>query len=204
MSYLQRYLHITPQEKRESGALAFYSMLDHIAKTAPSVVCSIVQELRDQSNHLKMIASENYSSLAVQMAMGNLLTDKYAEGHPYHRFYAGCDNVDNIEADAVNELKVLFNCEHAYVQPHSGADANLVAIWAAITHLVQDPELEKMGKKSLDELSEKEFEALRQKLINQSILGMGLGSGGHLTHGYRHNITDLFSCVRGGIGLQSD
>ena len=62
--------------------------------------------------------------------MGNLLTDKYAEGYPHHRFYAGCDNVDTIEAEAAQLACELFGAEHAYVQPHSGADANLVAFLA--------------------------------------------------------------------------
>src|SRR6185312_11177988 len=99
------------------------------------------QELKDQRTYLKMIASENYSSYAVQLAMGNLLTDKYAEGFPRHRFYAGCDNVDAIEEAAANEAKKLFGCDHAYVQPHSGADANLVAYWAILLQRVQNKEV---------------------------------------------------------------
>ena len=71
-----------------------------VASVAPEVAASIVRELADQRNNLKLIASENYCSLATQLAMGNLLTDKYAEGFPEHRFYAGCANVDAIEARA--------------------------------------------------------------------------------------------------------
>jgi glycine hydroxymethyltransferase len=129
------------------------------------------------------------SSLAVQLAMGNLLTDKYAEGYAHHRFYAGCDNVDTIEELAQQELVKLFQCEHAYVQPHSGADANLVALWAILLNRIQNPAIEKIGKKSLDELTPEEYETIRQLLVNQKLMGMSLNSGGHLTHGYRHNIS---------------
>ena len=121
--------------------------------------------------------------------MGNLLTDKYAEGYAHHRFYAGCDNVDSVEETAQNELLKLYGSDHAYVQPHSGADANLVALWAILIHKIQNPEIEKLGKKSLDELTPEEYEAVRQLLVNQKLMGMSLNSGGHLTHGYRYNIS---------------
>ena len=84
-----------------------------------------------------MIASENFSSLATQCAMANLLTDKYAEGIPHHRFYAGCDNVDSIEDLANLRARELFGAAHAYAQPHSGADANLVAFWAVLRARVE-------------------------------------------------------------------
>ncbi|MBS0622081.1 MAG: glycine hydroxymethyltransferase, partial [Verrucomicrobia bacterium] len=189
MTYLQRYFHKVPQTERDVSAIAFFASLDSVAKVAPSIACSIIQELRDQSSSLKLIASENYSSLSVQQAMGNLLTDKYAEGTPFHRFYAGCENVDAIEAEAVLEAKLLFGCDHAYVQPHSGADANLVAYLAAITHHVQVPQLQEMGKKSIDELTPTEWETFRRLLMGQKLMGFSLSSGGHLTHGYRHNIS---------------
>ena len=101
-------------------------------RVAPEVARSIVQELADQRRNIKLIASENYSSLATQCAMANLLTDKYAEGIPHHRFYAGCDNVDSIEDLANQRARELFGAAHAYAQPHSGADANLVAFWAIL------------------------------------------------------------------------
>lgn len=85
---------------------------------------AIASELADQRSNLKLIASENYSSLATQLAQGNLFTDKYAEGYPLHRFYAGCDNVDAVEPEAAELARMLFGAEHEYVQPHSGADAN--------------------------------------------------------------------------------
>ena len=148
-----------------------------------------MEELKDQRNHLKLIASENFCSLAVQLAMGNLLTDKYAEGVPFHRFYAGCDNVDVIESACIDEAKKLFACDHAYVQPHSGADANLVAFWSILVYRVQNKEVERLGKKSIDQLTPEEYEKVRQLLVNQKVMGMSLNSGGHLTHGYRHNIS---------------
>ena len=96
-------------------------------------------ELADQRRNIKLIASENYSSLATQCAMGNLLTDKYAEGIPHHRFYAGCDNVDSVEDLANTRARELFGAAHAYAQPHSGADANLVAFWAILRARVELP-----------------------------------------------------------------
>jgi len=189
MSHLKKYFNRVPEEKRESAAIAYMAALDHIRTEFPLIEQKIVQELKDQRKCLKLIASENFSSLAVQLAMGNLLTDKYAEGVPFRRFYAGCDNVDAIEAAAMDEAKKLFACDHAYVQPHSGADANLVAFWAMLVYRVQNKEVERLGKKSIDELTAEEYESVRKLLVNQKVMGMSLNSGGHLTHGYRHNIS---------------
>lgn len=171
------------------GAIAFLAGLDHIGVHHPEVVRRVVQELKDQRSNIKLIASENYCSLAVQLAMGNLLTDKYAEGYPHHRFYAGCDNVDAIEDLAALELKTLFGCQHAYVQPHSGADANMVAMWAFLVSRFEDKEVQRLGKKSVDELTPEEYEQARKLLLSQKMMGLGLGSGGHLTHGYRRNVS---------------
>lgn len=189
MTSLYHYLDTTPRDKIDPARLAVLSSLEHLKKRSPLIAESIVKELQDQRSHLKMIASENYSSLAVQLAMGNWLTDKYAEGVAYHRFYAGCENVDAIEKLASDELMKLFNAEGAYVQPHSGADANLVAFWAILVQHIQSPEVERLGKKTLDELSPEEYEQVRQLLVNQKIMGLSLNSGGHLTHGYRHNLS---------------
>jgi len=189
MSYLEKYFNKVAPSARTSAATAYLAALDHIKHTSPLVTEAIVQELKDQRSHLKLIASENYSSLAVQLSMGNLLTDKYAEGYPQHRFYAGCDNVDRIEQAAVNEAKILFGAEHAYVQPHSGADANLVAFWSILVQRVQNKELEKLGKKSIDTLSSEEYESVRMAMLSQKMMGLSLHSGGHLTHGYRHNVS---------------
>jgi glycine hydroxymethyltransferase len=188
-SHLSHYLRKIPEKQQSSAAIAFLASLDHLNIASPEISARIIQELRDQRSHLKLIASENFSSLAVQLAMGNLLTDKYAEGYPYHRFYAGCENVDALEDQAQKELKALFNCAHAYVQPHSGADANLTAFWAILVHRIQNKEIEKLGKKNLDELSDEEYERIRRLMVSQKVLGMSLNSGGHLTHGYRHNIS---------------
>ncbi len=163
--------------------------LDQVALVRPDVARTIVQELKDQRSYLKLIASENYSSLSVQLAMGNLLTDKYAEGHPHHRFYAGCANVDQVEDLAREELKAIFGCDHAYVQPHSGADANMVAMWACLVHRIEDKEVERLGKKSVGTLTDEEYEQIRKLMVSQRMMGMGLGSGGHLTHGYRRNVS---------------
>jgi glycine hydroxymethyltransferase len=192
MSYLKRYCKQISEEERTPHALAFMASLDAIHADYPLIADRIVQELKDQRSYLKLIASENYSSLSVQQAMGNLLTDKYAEGYPGHRFYAGCENIDAIEEAAVQNLKRLFGCEHAYVQPHSGADANLVAFWSILITKVQTTEVKRLAKKSVDEMSPEEYEAMRLLLCSQKVMGLSLGSGGHLTHGYRHNISSKF------------
>jgi len=187
----QRYLQ-SKQDNATPGAVAYLAALDQIELVYPEIAQKIIQELKDERSHLKLIASENFSSLAVQLAMGNLLTDKYAEGFPKHRFYAGCDNVDGVEEAAQRELIQLFGSDHAYVQPHSGADANLVALWAILLQKVQNPFIEKLEKKTVDELTAAEYESVRQELVNQKLMGMSLNSGGHLTHGYRHNISAKF------------
>lgn len=186
---LEKYFHRVPEKERTKSGIAYLATLDYLHEEYPLIAEIIVKELKDQRSHLKLIASENFSSLAVQLAMGNLLTDKYSEGFPFHRFYAGCENVDVIENACCEEVKKLFGCEHAYVQPHSGADANLVAFWAILVHRVQNKEIERLGKKSLDELSPEEYEHVRRLLVGQKIMGQSLNSGGHLTHGYRHNIS---------------
>ncbi len=167
----------------------FLSELDLVARVSPGLSSLIVKELKDQRTNLKLIASENFSSLSVQAAMGNLLTDKYAEGYPFHRFYAGCDNVDEIENEAVETAKRLFGAEHAYVQPHSGADANLCAYWAILNQRVQVPALGEMGIKNPSDMKREDWNRVRELLHNQRLLGMDYYSGGHLTHGYRQNIS---------------
>lgn len=186
MGYLKNYLK--DNEHYSEAAIAYLASLDQIEKTCPVVSQSIIDELTDQRSHLKLIASENYSSYAVQLAMGNLFTDKYSEGVSHKRFYAGCENVDTVESYAVEKAKKIFNADHAYVQPHSGADANMVALFAILTHRIQDKELEKLDK-PLERLTSEEYESLRQIVMGQKIMGMSLSSGGHLTHGYRHNMS---------------
>ncbi|HSX26101.1 MAG TPA: glycine hydroxymethyltransferase [Chlamydiales bacterium] len=189
MSYLTHYFAKVPEPKRTRAAIAYMAALDAVGHEFPQIADTIVKELRDQRSHLKLIASENFSSLPVQLAMGNLLTDKYSEGYTGHRFYAGCENVDTVEGYATELAKKIFGAEHAYVQPHSGADANLVAFWAILVHKIQSREIETLGKKTVDELTPEEYERVRKLLVSQKVMGMALGSGGHLTHGYRHNIS---------------
>src|SRR5271166_3775685 len=142
-SIIQSYLGRKPAATIAPGFLAYLANLEAVAETSPQVARAIVAELADQRRNIKMIASENYSSLATQCAMANLLTDKYAEGIPHHRFYAGCDNVDSVEDLANKRACELFGAEHAYAQPHSGADANLVAFWAVLRAKVEIPALVK-------------------------------------------------------------
>lgn len=186
---LSEYLSRTPAEDLDAGAVAYMAALTETAKAAPAIAAAIVQELADQRANLKLIASENYCSLATQLAMGNLLTDKYAEGYPNHRFYAGCDNVDTVELYCVEQARKLFGVDHAYVQPHSGADANLIAFWTILMTRVQNPMLEKLGETNPAKLSQDQWNEIRRANGNQRLLGLDYYSGGHLTHGYRHNVS---------------
>jgi glycine hydroxymethyltransferase len=187
MQILKDYLSATQGQELNAEMLTFTANVDSVAKKNPEVAKRIVKELIDQRSNLKLIASENFCSLAVQSAMGNLLTDKYAEGFPGNRFYAGCENVDDLESMAIEEAKKLFGCEHAFVQPHSGADANLVAFWAILRKKIQLPIMERLNQTNLLALSKEEWDEIRTAMGNQKMLGMDLFSGGHLTHGYRHN-----------------
>ena len=186
---LEKYLSSVSAGKASPAFIAYIASLQQAAAVFPQVAASVVAELESQRTHLKLFASENYTSLVVQAAMGNLLTDKYAEGYPAHRYYGGCANVDAIESAAAAEAKALFGAEHAYVQPHSGADANLIAYWAIISAKVEAPALEEAGKKAASDLSKAEWDALRAKMGNQRLLGLDYYSGGHLTHGYRQNVS---------------
>jgi glycine hydroxymethyltransferase len=188
-SLLQRYLSVMPPDRIESTAAAFYASLDTIGAVSPSIAQSIIKELADQRANIKLIASENYSSLAVQLAQGNLFTDKYAEGYAGHRFYAGCDNVDAVESEAADLGRTLFGADYVYVQPHSGADANLVAFLSILSATVESPALEKLGERNPSNVSAEDWENLRQDFLGQRLLGMDYYSGGHLTHGYRHNFS---------------
>lgn len=186
MGALERYLE---KGNINAAMVEYVSSLSLIRDVSPFVASKIVRELRDQRSNLKLIASENYSSIATQAAMGNLLTDKYAEGYPMHRFYAGCDNVDAIEAYGAKKAEELFGAEHAYIQPHSGADANLCAYWAILNHKVQVPSLEKLGITNVSNLRKEDWDRIRNACHNQRLLGLDYYSGGHLTHGYRQNIS---------------
>jgi glycine hydroxymethyltransferase len=186
---VERYLRRLGDGRPDPTSIGFYASLDAMRSVDPLVADRVVRELVDQRSNIKLIASENFSSLAVQQAMGNLLNDKYAEGFPGHRFYAGCDNVDAIEAHGADVAKELFGAEHAYLQPHSGADANLVAFLAVLATRVENRLLERLGAKNVSALSDEQFAELRAELHDQRLLGMDYYSGGHLTHGYRFNIS---------------
>ncbi|WP_319461725.1 glycine hydroxymethyltransferase [Micromonospora sp. RTP1Z1] len=168
---------------------AFRSALEVIRAVEPRVADAIGAELADQRESLKLIASENYASPATLLAMGNWFSDKYAEGTVGRRFYAGCQNVDTVEALAAEHAKELFGAAHAYVQPHSGIDANLVAFWAILADRVESPALKKAQVRQVNDLTEADWFALRRELGNQRMLGMSLDAGGHLTHGFRPNIS---------------
>lgn len=135
--------------------------LDVIKKKDVEVANLIEAELKRQQNTIELIASENFTSTAVMAAQGSVLTNKYAEGKPYKRFYNGCENVDKIEELAVNRCKKLFGCDHANVQPHSGAQANMAVFLYAL----------KPG---------------------DTVMGMDLSNGGHLTHGSPVNFSGLY------------
>ena len=169
--------------------MAYLCGLSRVAQVAPEVARSVVLELESQRRRIKLIASENYCSMAVQLAMGNLLTDKYAEGVPGHRFYAGNENVDEIEALAAREARELFGAEYANAQPHCGADANLLAFWAILSTRVEKPALERLATTNLYALNDAQWAELRAEMGNQRLLGLDYYSGGHLTHGYRHNLS---------------
>lgn len=135
--------------------------LDVIRKEDIEVANLIEAELKRQQNTIELIASENFTSTAVMAAQGSVLTNKYAEGKPYKRFYNGCENVDKIEELAVERCKKLFGCDHANVQPHSGAQANMAVFLYAL----------KPG---------------------DTVMGMDLSNGGHLTHGSPVNFSGLY------------
>ena len=191
MNSLLKYISNTPQDKLDAGAISFLAGYENVKEVSPDIAESILNELIDQRTHLKLIASENFSSLRVQAAMGNLLTDKYAEGHPYHRFYAGCDNVDKIEAEAAGLACELFGAEYAYVQPHSGADANMVAFLSILVAKVEDPLMNALGADDVAKLSRSDFNKIREAYGTQKLLALDYYSGGHLTHGYRHNYSSI-------------
>ena len=123
-----------------------------LAEVDSDIANAITAEEARQEAHIELIASENYTSTAVMIAQGSQLTNKYAEGYPYKRYYGGCEHVDVVEQLAIDRAKALFDADYANVQPHSGSQAN-----AAV------------------------FQALL--VPGDTILGMSLAHGGHLTHG---------------------
>ena len=134
--------------------------MEHLRKQDPQVLEALGLELQRQRDNIELIASENIVSPAVLEAMGSVLTNKYAEGYPSKRYYGGCEHVDIVEDIARDRAKQLFGAEHANVQPHSGAQANMAVYLAAL----------KPG---------------------DTVLGMNLAHGGHLTHGSPVNASGL-------------
>ncbi|MDR1506771.1 MAG: glycine hydroxymethyltransferase [Treponema sp.] len=197
MNAVSEYLSSVSPGKVNNAFLAYLCNLSETAASAPEVAASIVKELENQRSRVKLIASENYCSMAVQFAMGNLFTDKYAEGMPSHRFYAGNENVDAVESLAVEEARKLFGAEYANVQPHCGADANVLAYWAILTTRVENPALKKYGETNLYKLTDDQWKALKTELGGQKLLGLDYYSGGHLTHGYRYNLSSRMFDVSG-------
>ncbi len=104
--------------------------IDDIIEVDPDIADDLRAEYDRQSSHIELIASENWVSPAVMAAMGSVLTNKYAEGYPGHRYYGGCEIVDRVEEKAISRAKELFGCEYANVQPHSGAQANMAVQFA--------------------------------------------------------------------------
>ncbi len=148
--------------------------MEHLLKTDPEIFEVIVKEYERQFYHLEMIASENFTSLAVLEATGSVLTNKYAEGLPEKRYYGGCEFVDVAEKLAIERAKKLFGAEHANVQPHSGSQANM-AVYLAVL---------KPG---------------------DTIMGMNLAHGGHLTHGAKVNFSGkLFNVVQYGVNPETE
>ncbi|MFN0139321.1 MAG: serine hydroxymethyltransferase [Pyrinomonadaceae bacterium] len=131
-----------------------------ISSVDPLISGAIDDEVRRQTDGLELIASENFVSEAVLETMGTVFTNKYAEGYPAKRYYGGCEFADVVENAAIDRAKQLFGCDHANVQPHSGAQANMSVLLTALEH-------------------------------GDTILGMNLSHGGHLTHGHPLNFSGI-------------
>ncbi len=135
--------------------------IELIRQTDPAVADAIEAELARQRSHIELIASENFVSPAVLAAMGTCLTNKYAEGYPAHRYYGGCECVDVVENLARDRVCELFGADHANVQPHSGAQANMAVYFAMLQP-------------------------------GDTVMGMALDNGGHLTHGSPVNMSGKY------------
>ncbi|HEX79405.1 MAG TPA: serine hydroxymethyltransferase [Dehalococcoidia bacterium] len=145
-----------------------------LSQTDPDVYQAIELERKRQRETINLIASENYTSRSVLEAQGSFLTNKYAEGYPGMRYYGGCDNMDTIETLAIERAKKLFHTDHANVQPHSGAQANMAAYYVLLEY-------------------------------GDTVLGMDLAHGGHLTHGARANFSGKsYNFVTYGINLETE
>ncbi|MED0656356.1 serine hydroxymethyltransferase [Anoxybacillus ayderensis] len=134
--------------------------MSRLSQQDPQVFQAIQDELKRQQTKIELIASENFVSEAVMEAQGSVLTNKYAEGYPGRRYYGGCEHVDVVEELARERAKQLFGAEHANVQPHSGAQANMAVYFTILQH-------------------------------GDTVLGMNLSHGGHLTHGSPVNFSGI-------------
>ncbi len=132
-----------------------------LEKADSEIYKAIMQEANRQEEHLELIASENFVSVAVMEAQGSLLTNKYAEGYPGKRYYGGCEFVDTVESLAIERAKEVFKCNYVNVQPHSGSQANFAAYFSLLE-------------------------------VGDTIMGMDLSHGGHLTHGSPVNFSGKF------------
>ncbi|MBQ3904132.1 MAG: serine hydroxymethyltransferase [Eubacterium sp.] len=139
----------------------YYDSISKVAETDKEVADAMALELKRQRENIELIASENLVSPQVMAAMGSVLTNKYAEGYPSHRYYGGCQYVDIAEEIAIKRVCKLFGCKFANVQPHSGAQANIAAYFAVL-------------------------------MPGDTVLGMSLDNGGHLTHGSPVNISGKY------------
>ncbi len=147
--------------------------MQHLADSDPELYRAIVGEINRQNDKLELIASENFVSLAVLEAMGQVMTNKYAEGYPSKRYYGGCEYVDVAEELARERAKKLFKAAHVNVQPHSGSQANIAAYFSVINP-------------------------------GDTILGMNLAHGGHLTHGSPVNFSGrIFHVVFYGVDRET-
>jgi len=142
----------------ERGTIMYFNSID---KVDPEISAVIHREMARQESKIELIASENFTSSAVMEACGSALTNKYAEGYPGHRYYGGCEHVDEAEALAIERIKSLFHAEYANVQPHSGSSANLAVYFSLLSP-------------------------------GDTVLGMDLSNGGHLTHGSPANMSGKY------------
>ncbi|MFD1359280.1 serine hydroxymethyltransferase [Fictibacillus halophilus] len=148
--------------------------MNHLKTADQEVYQSIMDELHRQRTKIELIASENFVSQAVMEAQGSVLTNKYAEGYPSRRYYGGCEHVDVVENLARDRAKKIFGAEHANVQPHSGAQANMAVY----------------------------FTILEQ---GDTVLGMNLSHGGHLTHGSAVNFSGIqYNFVEYGVDKEKN
>jgi glycine hydroxymethyltransferase len=148
--------------------------MSSLSQTDPEIFYAIQKETRRQKETINLIASENYTSKAILEAQSSVLGNKYAEGYPAARYYAGCENMDTVETIAMERAKQLFHTEYANVQPHSGAQANMAVYFALVSP-------------------------------GDTVMGMDLAHGGHLTHGSPANFSGkYYNIVHYGLDPQTE